>query len=79
MEWIKVTDRLPPDMTAVIVTVKANGEDGTERRMTINFPVVWTGEEWAQVAGDPTKCLEIFPIENAEVTHWMPWPTAAED
>lgn len=74
MAWIKCTDRLPPDMEPVIVTMN----DG---RKTTVLPCCrwnnrynewdmlndWNWEEWLALG------------KKEKVTHWMQMPEPAED
>ena len=70
MDWIKCTDRMPPDMEPVIVTMLVNGEKqvyGNVRRKgdlwQINGLVV---DRWLFIRGEM-------------ITHWMLMPKPAED
>lgn len=72
MDWIKVTDRLPEDGQHVIVTLtcKTTGK----RCVDTNYTAFIKGEFmwWDEDAHEYTE-------ETDEVTHWMPYPTPAED
>lgn len=72
MDWIKCTDRMPPDMEPVMVTVK--GKCGKD----IMKDVMWSAQngEWAY--DDGTDCLVYLDADLA-VTHWSPYPEPAED
>ena len=79
MDWIKCTDRMPPDMEPVIATVivheirlsfKRGKSTKQLRYNTIDCEWEYMNEylgEWVDVGND------------IEVTHWMPWPEPAED
>lgn len=75
MEWIKVTDRLPEEGQLVLVTI---------RHSIPNISPVWADVKWTKYGGWKylVNAWEDFwaPISNDdEVTHWMPYPTPAED
>lgn len=72
MDWIKCTDRMPPDMEPVMVTVK--GKLGSD----IMKDVVWEQKSNGWAYDDGADCL-IYLDENLKVTHWMPYPEPAED
>ena len=72
MDWIKCTDRMPPDMEPVMVTVKGKlGKD-------IMKDVVWNAQNSGWAYDDGADCL-IYLDDSLEVTHWMPYPEPAED
>lgn len=72
MDWIKCTDRLPPDMEPVIITVENYRERYvmTEARYNANFDL-W---EWLYEAG-----ADYWKGVGGKVTHWMQMPEPAED
>lgn len=72
MAWIKCTDRMPPDMEPVIVTVK--GKYGKD----IMKDVMWSAQngEWAY---DDGADFLVYLDGDLAVTHWMPYPEPAED
>lgn len=75
MDWIKVTQAMPPSMEPVIVTVQSK----TDRAFKdIMKDVRWDSDksEWCFEDG-PEQFVPIY--ENMEVTHWMPYPEPAED
>lgn len=72
MAWIKCTDRMPPDMEPVTVTVK--GKHGKD----IMKDVVWSAQNGGWAYDDGSDCL-VYLDDNLEVTHWMPYPDPAED
>ena len=72
MDWIKCTDRMPPDKKPVIVTVNDRG-----------IKYVFSGAIW-----DAEKRIWKYKVNyelgkmaeyEAEITHWMPTPGPAED
>lgn len=77
MEWIKVSDLLPPDMEYVLITVKHWNNGNTHvwptqaRRRNGHFEVYL--DDGYAVGWDSSRVLD------SEVTHWMPLPKAAED
>ena len=75
MAWIKCTDRMPPDMEPVIVTVRDNtGVKQTWVDVRYN-PEHKEYEQLSDVVGDYWDGLG----EDYKVTHWMPMPKAEED
>ena len=69
MAWIKVTDRMPPDMK--IVRVKINNIFG----LPYEKEARWNSRN---------QCFEYFVLRTwepvyGEVICWMPMPKAAED
>lgn len=72
MAWIKCTDRMPPDMEPVIITVENYRERYvmTEARYNADFDL-W---EWLYEAG-----ADYWKGVDGKVTHWMPMPKPAED
>lgn len=74
MDWIKVTDRMPPDDMPVIVSLDkgAHGKSvlgGAIYDPKIGWKVTLNGEYfWIFENRDGCK-----------VTHWMPYPSPAED
>lgn len=80
MDWIKVTDRMPPPNEICIVTALGTNQDGDEVPISLPFPVVWEDGEWCRVIEAPGGFCDIVPFRYDEmVTHWMLWPEAAED
>lgn len=75
MAWIKCTDRMPPDMEIVIVTVKYN--DGCKYTWTDvrHNPEYQEWEQLVDVIGDYWEGIG----EDCKVTHWIPIPEPAED
>lgn len=75
MDWIKCTDRMPPDMEPVMVTVRVN-DGGKQTWVDVRYNPEY--KEWEQLAdavGDYWEGLG----KDYEVTHWMPYPEPAED
>ena len=77
MAWIKCTDRPPPDMEPVIVTVKvpAKGRRKDKERKEVWADIYLKNGVWMYDENDGEH--EIW--DKAAVTHWMPWPEPAED
>lgn len=72
MAWIKCTDRMPPDMEPVIVTLRFSDTDGK----FVWADVRHNGEKWEYLSN---SWDDIWSDVDGEVTHWMPMPKPAED
>ena len=73
MAWIKCTDRMPPDMEPVMVTMT----DGC--KITVLPCCRWNNKynEWDML--NDWNWEEWLALgEKEKVTHWMPWPEPAE-
>jgi len=74
-DWIKCTDRMPPDMEPVMVTVRIN-DGGKQTWVDVRYnPEYKEWEQFADAVGDYWEGLG----KDYEVTHWMPYPEPAED
>ena len=72
MDWIKCTDRMPPDMEPVIVTVVWRGNKCVEADV-YRENGCWKQDYDSMDGGDTNYYLD------DEITHWIPWPEPAED
>lgn len=72
MAWIKYTDRMPPDMEPVIVTLRFSDTD----RKFVWADVRHNGEKWEYLSN---SWDDIWSDVDGEVTRWMPMPKPAED
>lgn len=72
MDWIKCTDRMPPDMEPVIVTAVWRGEKRVETNM-YHEDGCWK-QDYDSMDGGGTDYYS-----DDEITHWMPWPEPEED
>ena len=72
MDWIKCTDRMPPDMEPVIVTVVWRGEKRVETNV-YHEDGCWK-QDYDSMDGGGTDYYS-----DDEITHWMPMPKPAED
>ena len=79
-DWIKCTDRMPPDMEPVIVTVDDKYYPSTKYswigRKNGNFWEILVG---MSDTGDVYMGIGNPGNELTNVTHWMPMPEPAED
>lgn len=77
MAWIKCTDRMPPDMEPVIVTVKvpAKGKRKDKERKEVWAGIYLENGSWMYDKNDGEHEI----LDKVVVTHWMPIPKAAED
>lgn len=75
MEWIKCTDRLPPDMEPVMVTVKDKGKE-----KFVIPEARWNKEKgYFEVPNDYYGWSTLNYSRKREITHWRPMPSPAED
>lgn len=72
MEWIKVTDRLPPDMEPVMVTAYWKGNREV-------LPIARYNEDLEQWEYSNAYTDGWDDLNWCDVTHWAPWPEPAED
>lgn len=73
MDWIKVTpETMPPDMQEVIVTF-----ENEKKERDVQLQARWNDKHghWEFLGYDWEEARDPF----YKVTHWMPWPEAAED
>lgn len=79
MAWIKCTDRMPPDMEPVIVTVHYKDWDKPMGKEGIVLPIAYHNEKtgWC-VPGNGENDTQPMWYKFI-VTHWMPMPKPAED
>lgn len=71
-DWIKCTDRMPPDMELVIVTAVWRGEKRVETNV-YHEDGCWK-QDYDSMDGGGTDYYS-----DDEITHWMPMPEPAED
>ena len=71
-DWIKCTDRMPPDMEPVIVTVLWKGNKFVETEV-YRSDGCWM-KDYDSMDGGGTDYYS-----DDEITHWMPMPKPAED
>lgn len=72
MAWIKCTDRMPPEMEPVIVTVLWKGNKFVETEV-YRSDGCWM-KDYDSMDGGGTDYYS-----DDEITHWMPMPSPAED
>ena len=77
MAWIKCTDRMPPDMEHILITIEHWSDKHryvwtTQARLNNGKYEVWEDDGFA--CGWATG-----RFAGSKVTHWMPWPELAED
>lgn len=77
MDWSKCTDRMPPDMEPVILTIENKGE-----RHVYSCAARWNkSAQWWEClmyhedVGKEWRSMYSF----LKITHWMPYPEPAED
>ena len=71
-DWIKCTDRMPPDMEPVIVTVLWKGNKFVETEV-YRSDGCWM-KDYDSMDGGGTDYYS-----DDEITHWMSMPSPAED
>lgn len=77
MPWTKVTDALPPEGSAVLVTVE-NWKNG--RRWVWPTVVKWEKDRfYAYITDVFASGWESSCFVGNNVTHWTPMPAPAED
>lgn len=80
MDWIKCTDRMPPENEYVLVTAIHNR---TGKRVVIGQASIM--EFWSGYAGrwfGPVSSQNDYWLMEGEdytVTHWMPYPEPAKE
>lgn len=75
MDWIKCTDRMPPDREFVMVTYKLS----TGKRICSECKkICYVSGKWIEYAGGD-RVWEIERDYPCRVTHWMQYPKPAED
>lgn len=77
MDWIKCTDRMPPDMEPVIVTVKFSIPQFGRKKGTFSDVRYNHGKGVWEYLSDSYHA--VWDELKVEVTHWMPMPEPAED
>ena len=77
MAWIKCTDRMPPDMEPVMVTVQT--DKGKRYVHTTQVRRV-NGLDFEEIRDDGYSDIWVpFYQDFKKITHWAPWPEPAED
>ena len=72
MAWIKCTDRMPPDMEPVIVTLRYSDTN----KKCVWADVRYNHGEWEYLSNGWD---DIWSDVDGEVTHWTNMPEPAED
>ena len=77
MDWIKVTDRMPPDMEPVIVTVKfLIPQFGRKKGACADVRYNHNKDAWEYLSD---AYHAVWDELKVEVTHLTPMPKPAED
>ena len=77
MAWIKCTDRMPPDMEPVIVTVRfLIPQFGRKKGTFADVRYNHNKDAWEYLSD---AYHAVWDELKVEVTHWMPMPKPAED
>lgn len=71
-DWIKCTDRMPPDMEPVIVTLRYSDTN----KKCVWADVRYNHGEWEYLSN---SWDDIWSDVDGEVTHWTNMPEPAED
>ena len=78
-DWIKCTDRLPPDMEPVMVTVHYKDWDKPMDKDGIVLPIAYHSDKagWRVPGNEGNETQPMW--YKLIVTHWMKMPKPAED
>ena len=79
MAWIKCTDRMPPDMEPVMVTVHYKDWDKPMDKDGIVLPIAYHSDKagWRVPGNEGNETQPMW--YKLIVTHWMHMPKPAED
>lgn len=69
MKWISVKERLPEEDQSVLFYVK-NAIQG------MDLPIILSGTYEHKFGFFPYPCNDCYRSLDAQVTHWMAWPSS---